>query len=508
MARAARWCAPWIVGALVGCSDAPETTHLPLLVVGIDGADQAVITELWKRGELPTLRRLADQGTFGPLDTDYALSPVIWTTIATGVGPEEHGITDFVVATAGGEIPVSSAARRRPALWEMLGKVGRRVAVIGWWASWPVEEVDGMIVGDRAALGLSNSIWPPERAPDLERWRAEAAAGGIDFGTPAPFDQQDRIVVAAAESAVAASHDLTLVYLRSVDLASHPHYGRFWSRAAWRRGEQDGGPVGAAYRGVDRALGEMLAAAPLATRVLVVSDHGFYRRQPAKRAAINLNGILASFGLTQLNGRLVDRTRSEAWTDDLQGLRQRLLIQFRAGLSEAESAALKARVSAALARCTFRSEAAAFRIEEPLPEERLAAARLIAVVRNEQADDAILIDGVELEGAIMRFQEITGGHGKTTKGVLFAAGAGFARGADTAAVSIKSLAPTILYALGMPSGQDFLQLPALELFDASFRARYPARSIATWGARETGLAQPAAGDQILLDELGALGYLQ
>jgi len=60
-------------------------------VIGIDGGEWRVIRQLWKSGELPNLRSIADRGTTATLATAYNASPVIWTTIATGVTP--HGTT-------------------------------------------------------------------------------------------------------------------------------------------------------------------------------------------------------------------------------------------------------------------------------------------------------------------------------------------------------------------------------------------------------------------------------
>src|SRR5271168_1081609 len=62
----------------------------PFLVIGIDGGEWRVLRRMWRDGELPNLRRLAKEGTSATLQTAYNASPVIWTTIATGVTPEEH----------------------------------------------------------------------------------------------------------------------------------------------------------------------------------------------------------------------------------------------------------------------------------------------------------------------------------------------------------------------------------------------------------------------------------
>ena len=157
--------------ALSGCRREPSPggakggRRPPLIVIGIDGGEWKVIHRLWAEGKLPNLKRIADRGVATTLHTAYNSSPVIWTTIATGVSPEVHGITDFVVPTPRGDVPVSSAVRKVPALWNMLTSAGRRVAVLGWWASWPAEKIKGVVVSDRALLNLDARVSPAMRQP-------------------------------------------------------------------------------------------------------------------------------------------------------------------------------------------------------------------------------------------------------------------------------------------------------------------------------------------------------
>ena len=129
----------------IACSHPEPEQSLPgpVVVVGIDGAAWSAIEELWSTGRLPHLHKLAEGGIASQLIPVADASPVIWTSMATGVVPERHGITNFVVNTEMGDIPVSSTVRRVPAVWTMASAAHRRVAILGWWASWPVEEVNG-----------------------------------------------------------------------------------------------------------------------------------------------------------------------------------------------------------------------------------------------------------------------------------------------------------------------------------------------------------------------------
>src|SRR5262245_50237112 len=129
-------------------------TGLKVALIGLDGADWEVIDPMVARGRLPNLARLKAAGAWGPLRSmDPMLSPLLWTTAATGKPPEIHGIIDFLVrdTRTGKPVPVSSRGRRVKALWNMLSDAGRTSAVIAWWATWPAERIAGHIVSDRVA---------------------------------------------------------------------------------------------------------------------------------------------------------------------------------------------------------------------------------------------------------------------------------------------------------------------------------------------------------------------
>jgi predicted AlkP superfamily phosphohydrolase/phosphomutase len=89
---------------LAGCapSDAGPPPARPaharaLIVLGIDGMDPELTRGLLERGEMPNLAALIAEGGFSELDTaNPPQSPVAWSSFITGLGPEGHGIYDFV----------------------------------------------------------------------------------------------------------------------------------------------------------------------------------------------------------------------------------------------------------------------------------------------------------------------------------------------------------------------------------------------------------------------------
>ncbi|MFZ5480872.1 MAG: alkaline phosphatase family protein [Myxococcota bacterium] len=68
-----------------------------IIVLGLDGMDPGLATKFMLEGRMPNFRKLADKGVFRPLDTSNpSMSPVAWSTFATGVDPSRHGIFDFL----------------------------------------------------------------------------------------------------------------------------------------------------------------------------------------------------------------------------------------------------------------------------------------------------------------------------------------------------------------------------------------------------------------------------
>src|SRR5207245_10757101 len=107
------------------------------------------------------------------------LSPLVWTTMMTGVSPLDHGVLDFVQfdPQTGAKEPITSSVRRAPAIWNMASDRGRRVASLGLWATYPAERVNGIIVSDRLFTFLYKESAPPPGVvfpADRERWARDA----------------------------------------------------------------------------------------------------------------------------------------------------------------------------------------------------------------------------------------------------------------------------------------------------------------------------------------------
>lgn len=123
-------------------TELPIDSNAPLsrvAILGIDGGDWRVLDPMIQAGELPAIARLVERGTRGVLNSiEPMYSPVVWTTIFSGMTPEEHGIRDWYSATA--------ANRKVPLLWEIVGASDEPAITLNVPGSWPTRPFPGAIV--------------------------------------------------------------------------------------------------------------------------------------------------------------------------------------------------------------------------------------------------------------------------------------------------------------------------------------------------------------------------
>ncbi|HEY1218278.1 MAG TPA: alkaline phosphatase family protein [Bryobacteraceae bacterium] len=104
----------------------PRTRFKKAIFLGFDGLDPAITEKLMAEGKLPNFARLRDRGSYRRLRTTFpAISPVAWSTFATGVNPAKHNIFDFLSRDLRTYAPELSSAKVWPAT---------RVLRIGKWS--------------------------------------------------------------------------------------------------------------------------------------------------------------------------------------------------------------------------------------------------------------------------------------------------------------------------------------------------------------------------------------
>jgi predicted AlkP superfamily phosphohydrolase/phosphomutase len=155
---------------------APPAKFRRVIWIGLDGADWDYLTALSSAGKLPNWSTLSREGYGAKLESFVPLlSPIVWTTQETGVGPDVHRVLDFqeVDSKTGLLVPVSEASRKVPAVWNIASSRGRRVGVVGFWATHPAEKVNGFFLSDRldpsSAKPASRGVGYPEALDETVR---------------------------------------------------------------------------------------------------------------------------------------------------------------------------------------------------------------------------------------------------------------------------------------------------------------------------------------------------
>jgi hypothetical protein len=312
------------------CSRGPRARPAArVLVVGIDGLEWNVLRPLLAQGRCPNLRHLMERGTFGRLETMApTLSPILWTTIATGRTPESHGILGFTDADLR---QYSSAQRRGRAVWNVADRYGLASNVFGWWITWPAEAIRGMMVSGSSSSALVDANWKPALLPgeprqvhpesltngimalaehagskeEITRLAREKVFGPLD---PARLGSAEKRLVQETLWSIQSDAtyyeiarrelrerpaDVSMVYLGGPDVVGH-RFWRYYEPGAFPwpdgagfesiRGEFGGEDVAAAlarvipnyYEWVDEMLGGLVEAAGPDVAVLVCSDHGMH----------------------------------------------------------------------------------------------------------------------------------------------------------------------------------------------------------------------------------------
>lgn len=290
----------------------PTRSAKRLLIVGWDAADWIIVRRLFERRAMPNLQRLVESGSHADLSTlEPRLSPLLWTSIATGKTADKHGILNFVEPDPAGDgIRLSSSTTRRTkALWNMLSQSGMRTNVVSWYASHPAEPIDGICVSNHFQVeppASHTDAWSmPVGAVHPASWADRIGAARVH---PAAVPAQTLLTMVPALAklrrdderlATLRRHvaqcmsvhgaamallaepkwDCTMVFQEAIDTIGH-HFMQYYPPRMEHVSRADHEMFRAVMDGVyvmhDRMLGEMLGLVGPETTVMLLSDHGFF----------------------------------------------------------------------------------------------------------------------------------------------------------------------------------------------------------------------------------------
>lgn len=257
-----------------------------VLVIGLDGGTLEVIRPWAEAGELPTFRRLLDEGVSGPLkSTIPAFSPPAWTSFMTGVNPGKHGTFDFLKRRSGG-YDLQPVRNHLPGLGTMFAwasQYGRRVAVVNVPFTYPPEPVNGITVSGLGAPDDADYTYPPGLSDTLRSmgYRVNAdnhyEPGLEDAFIREMMETTDKQAEVALWLFKQEPWDFFTVVFRTLDGV----FASLWSLMDETHPQHD--PVLAAEYGdailnyhklLDMRLADFLDTIDDNTVVMVMSDHG------------------------------------------------------------------------------------------------------------------------------------------------------------------------------------------------------------------------------------------
>ncbi len=496
------------LSALVFCGRAasPPLGARRVVIVAVDGASWDVMSPLLSEGRLPYLAALYRSGSAGLMRSVEPMDPAaLWTSVATGRAPADHGIQYAVEKIPGRYAirPVTAARRRAPALWTIASASGITSGTSNWPQTFPVETVLGFMIsegydprlsGDRGyifpegALGSGGGEGEP-----LALSQAVARLASLDEPLLTAF-QQDLAALSRA-LVLYRVHQPRLAFFRflSVDLVSH----RYWhyheprylvvARARGERIERDraealAGAVPGAYAFVDECLGMMLQRLPEETALLIVSDHGFRGALTTDFLHVDLNGLLhrlGDFERGEHGGADWGRTRAFNLEDTGSAVRGIHLNiegrEQRGSVARRETAALKESLGRSL-RSLVSSKGDPLFLTVRVVEDPAPGSPDIELTENLAIDPlgTIPVGGdppVLVRDLFRRYDEAFGAH--DASGMLLAAGSGIAKGHTGWSADLYDVAPTVLYLLGLPLDAAMRGQPIAAILERAPAGDYP-----------------------------------
>ncbi|AGN00963.1 hypothetical protein L593_05070 [Salinarchaeum sp. Harcht-Bsk1] len=239
-------------------------------VLGLDGVPWDLLSEWAADGDLPNVARLIEEGAAGPLEsTTPATTPLAWPSIATGVGPDKHGIygwRDLSPSYSHRMYTANDVAG--PFLWDVLSP-----AVVGNVPmTYPARSIDGAMVAGLMTPDLEDEGFT---APDSLAAEIRSEIPDYEIGLYWEDYEGDTPEFRADLQSLVENRRRLMHHL----LEREPWRLFFFVYTAPDRLQHlvwDEAVLLEHYRYLDEIVGEAIAAAEANDATLyVVSDHGF-----------------------------------------------------------------------------------------------------------------------------------------------------------------------------------------------------------------------------------------
>jgi predicted AlkP superfamily phosphohydrolase/phosphomutase len=302
------------------------------VVIGLDCAEPHLVFDRWI-DELPNLRKLVQTGAWGSLRSiDPPITVPAWSCMVSSKDPGELGVYGFRNRkdfSYNGLAFADSRSLKVDRVWDVLGRAGKHVIVLGVPQTYPPTPVNGELV--------SCFLTPDPRKdaytyPSALKEEIEGVVGDYQVDVRNfRSDDRDRIlseIYEMTEQRFAVARHLLASrpwdFFMMVEIGVDRIHHAFWrwldeSHPKYEAGHRYGDVIRTYYHYLDDQIGELLDSFDDETTVFVVSDHG----AQSMEGAICVNEWLMRegylvlkeqpTGLTPFARAQVDWERTRAW---------------------------------------------------------------------------------------------------------------------------------------------------------------------------------------------------
>ncbi|HEY8172175.1 MAG TPA: alkaline phosphatase family protein [Dehalococcoidia bacterium] len=304
-----------------------------VVIIGLDCAAPELVFDRFA-ADLPNIGRLRAQGAWGPLQSVVpAITVPAWACAMTSRDPGQLGIYGFRNRkdhSYDGLAMANANLVREDAVWDVLGREGRHVILVGVPPSYPPRPVNGVRVGCFLTPSTqSEYTHPPELKAEIQATVGDYKIDVEDFRS----EDKQRILDGAHDMAQKRFNlfrhflktkpwDFAMMVEIGVDRVHHGFWKYFdETHPKYEAGNPFEQAVLEYYVAMDAEVGRTLAELDDDTTVLIMSDHG------AKRmiGGVCVNEWLQREGYLSLKSKpetptpfsvdLVDWPRTTAWSD-------------------------------------------------------------------------------------------------------------------------------------------------------------------------------------------------
>jgi len=289
-----------------------------VFVLGIDGFDWNLLKSYIQQDQLPTFKKLLDEGVGGELTTTIPpITGSAWSSLVTGKNPGKHGIFDFFHRKGGtyDMTPINSSDRCEKSIWDILSKKRKKMVVMNIPGTYPPKKVSGVMVTGKLTPSEKNIFtYPPSLSSRLRIKNyiihikeVYSDRNEEDFLKDVYYTLEKRVEV-ALNLLNSYEWDFFIVNFDCVDEVQH----WFWQYMDSRRNGLNSQKVRKYKKAIlqihqkmDQVLKEFLRNLDEKTTVMIVSDHGF----GPQYGLIHLNNWLMDHGLLMLKKNLSSKVK-------------------------------------------------------------------------------------------------------------------------------------------------------------------------------------------------------